>query len=135
MPLRKDGSPRRYRYPRRKARLLGDALRWLVETGPLFSTLIGLDGEHERREFLASCPGIGLKSASWLLRNCGLAEELAILDVHVLRVMRESGRLGAGALGDYEALERAFLAWCAELGAEPAGFDLLLWEWSRSPAA
>jgi N-glycosylase/DNA lyase len=78
---------------------------------------------------------MGLKSASWLLRNCGLAAELAILDVHVLRAMQESGRASVNVVDDYEELERAFLVWCHELGAEPAGFDLLLWEWSRSNAA
>jgi N-glycosylase/DNA lyase len=133
-PLRKDGSMRRYRYPKRKAQALSEAARWMAEHGPLFSALLGLDSERERRSFLCACPGIGLKSASWLLRNCGLAGNLAILDVHVLRAMRESGRAHSWAMSDYEGLEQVFLAWCEDLGTEPAGFDLMLWEWSRSSA-
>jgi N-glycosylase/DNA lyase len=131
-PPRRDGSKRKYRYPRRKAQLLVDATRWLEERGSLLSALREVDSERQRRLFLCECPGIGLKSASWLLRNCGLAGELAILDVHVLRVMRDSGRTQRDTIGDYEGLEQIFLAWCRELGTEPAGFDLMLWEWTRA---
>ncbi|MGO9762372.1 MAG: hypothetical protein ACLP1Q_14040 [Solirubrobacteraceae bacterium] len=137
MPERRDGTPRRYRYPRRAAGLLSQAGRWLAHNSPLFEALALLAGERDRRQLLCECPGIGPKSASWLLRNCGLAHELAILDVHVLRMMRESGRMAEhdGGGSDYEALEQTFVSWCRELGAEPAGFDLLLWEFSRAGAA
>lgn len=131
-PIRRDGSLRRYRFPARKAQLLVDAAAWLASVGPLCALLRARPSELDRRALLCRCPGIGLKSASWLLRNCGMAERLAILDVHVLRVLRETGRVGPAQLPrDYDAVERAFLRWCDELGADPAGFDLLLWDWSR----
>jgi N-glycosylase/DNA lyase len=131
-PPRRDGGPRRYRFPARKARLLVEAASWLGRVGMLSDALAAICTERERRALLCGCPGVGPKSASWLLRNCGLAERLAILDVHVLRVLRESGRVTEAMLPrDYEHVEETFLSWCDELGADPAGFDLLLWEWSR----
>lgn len=134
-PPRRDGGPRRYRFPARKAQLLAEATGWLGQMGMLSDRLASQSTEHGRRAVLCRCPGIGPKSASWLLRNCGLAERLAILDVHVLRVLRESGRVkGAVLPRDYDEVERTFVSWCDELGTEPAGFDLLLWEWSRAAA-
>jgi N-glycosylase/DNA lyase len=135
-PRRRDGTARRYRFPTRKAGILADAAAWLYATGPLLPLLRRCEEERDRRRLLCACPGIGPKSASWLLRNCGLAERLAILDIHVIRAMRESGRLKGYALPrDYEAIEEQFVAWCDELGAEPGGFDLLLWDWSRTRSA
>ncbi len=134
-PQRRDGTLRRYRYPTRKAKLLTDAARWLGQDGLLFPALQSLVSERERRALLCECPGMGPKSASWLLRNCGMAARLAILDVHVLRVMRESGLTnGVVTASNYNQLEQMFVSWCDDLGADPAGFDLLLWEWSRTAA-
>lgn len=132
-PRRTDGHLRRYRYPHRKGQQIVACRRWLQDVGPLADALRALPCERERRRLLCDCPGIGPKSASWLLRNCGLAEELAILDVHVMRVMTAAGRLGVASLPrDYERVETAFLDWCQELGAPAAAFDLLVWELARA---
>jgi len=131
-PRRRDGTLRRYRYPCRKAELITAAVDWSHRVGPMTESLAAIGCEHERRNWLCSCPGLGPKSASWLLRNTGYAEDLAILDVHVLRAMREAGRLDDQHLPrDYLAIERRFLEWCEELGASAAAFDLFLWEWQR----
>jgi thermostable 8-oxoguanine DNA glycosylase len=67
-----------------------------------------------------------------MLRNLGLAQELAILDVHLLRALTAAGRVaGARLPRDYDLVEAAFLDWCRELDAPPAGFDLFVWEWQR----
>lgn len=131
-PRRNDGNFRRFRYPMRKAGLIVSARRWLLDRGTLYDRLRSIPDERARRTFLTPCPGVGLKTASWLLRNAGLAHELAVLDVHVLRAMDAQGRLGAMRLPrDYERIEEAFLAWCRELQAPPAAFDLFLWEAQR----
>lgn len=131
-PRRKDGSLRRYRYPTRKAELIAAAVGWVKDEGGLATQLGEIRCEQERRNWLCSCPGIGPKSASWLLRNSGHAEHLAILDVHVMRAMREAGRIGAVRLPqDYDLAEECFVTWCKELGASVASFDLFLWEWQR----
>lgn len=131
-PRRGDGSLRRYRYPRRKAALMTAAVGWVDQEGGLREQLLRRDAEVERRRWLCSCPGIGPKSASWLLRNCGVAHELAILDVHILRAMRQAGRLGEVTLPrDYAIVESNFRRWCGELGASVSALDLFLWEWQR----
>jgi N-glycosylase/DNA lyase len=131
-PRRVDGELRRYRFPTRKAKLLVQVRRWLVDQGNVIENLVRVVSERERRRVLCSCPGMGPKTASWLLRNLGLANGLAIVDIHVTRALVAAGRANQPRLPrDYEHLERAFLEWCQELCAPPAAFDLFLWEWGR----
>jgi thermostable 8-oxoguanine DNA glycosylase len=135
-PRRRDGSLRRYRFPARKAALLRSAAAWVGAGAGLGIDLRRSQSEGERREWLCGCPGIGPKSASWFLRNTGYAEDLAILDVHILRAMRDAGRLGTLELPrDYLAVEARFRTWCEEIGASVAAFDLFLWEWQRGDIA
>jgi thermostable 8-oxoguanine DNA glycosylase len=134
-PLRADGSPRRYRFPRRKSRIIARAATWIKSNGPIGPRLEYVEQEQQRRALLCECPGIGLKTASWLLRNVGLGERLAVLDIHVLRALTASGRVTDARLPrDYLLVEREFLAWCDQLAAAPAAFDLLLWEFQRARA-
>ena len=132
-PLKLDGTLRRYRYPRRKASIIVKARDWLNRNGPLHERLMELSDCRERRRFLSDCPGMGFKTASWLLRNLGLGEDLATIDVHVFRALSEAGRIAKNAKlpRDYELLESAFLEWCEELDASPAAFDLFIWHWQR----
>ncbi len=131
-PRRKDGGFRRYRYPNRKADLLVAARDWVLEQGGLSDRLKSVGCEFERRDWLCACPGVGPKSASWLLRNTGYAQRLAILDVHILRAMAEADRLPPMQLPrDYEPIEAGFVEWCDELEAPVPDLDLFLWEWQR----
>lgn len=132
-PPRQDGSLRRYRFPRKKASVIVNARRWLRDNATLNERLRGLGSCKERRELLKECPGIGLKTASWMLRNLGLGADLAIIDTHVLRALSDSGRVPETVRlpRDYEFAENAFLEWCAELDAPPAAFDLFVWDWQR----
>jgi N-glycosylase/DNA lyase len=133
-PRRLDGRGRRYRYPRRKAALLRRADDWLLAYAPsgLRGALDGIDDERTRRNWLCECPGVGPKTASWLLRNIGLGDGLAIIDIHLLRALESTGRAGTAVLpSGYDELEQAFLRWSDDLGAPPAAFDLFLWEYSR----
>jgi thermostable 8-oxoguanine DNA glycosylase len=135
-PRRRNDELRRYRYPKRKGSLIVSARMWFLQEAPVVDRLRAIDNERVRREFLCSCPGFGQKTASWLLRNLGLGRGLAIIDVHVLRALIEERRLVDVRLPrDYARVEEAFLAWCAELDASPAAFDLFLWEWQRGSLA
>ena len=131
-PRRSDGSLRRYRFPLRKASLVVEARHWLEMNSPLTDELESLTTAKARRRLLCSCPGFGMKTASWLLRNMGWGGDLAILDVHLVRALSEAGKIGDVHMPrDYESVERAFLKWCRELRAPPAAFDLFVWEWQR----
>jgi N-glycosylase/DNA lyase len=132
-PRRRDGSLRRYRYPVRKSQLIVSAVAWTRANTPVRTSVASQPDERQRRQFLCGCPGVGLKTASWLLRNVGLAQRLAVIDVHVLRALTDAGRIAHVSLPrDYFFVEDVFLDWCDELGAAPAAFDLLLWEWQRA---
>lgn len=131
-PRTATGGLRRYRFPARKAQTVARSVNWVRATGPVVARLVQVEDEHHRRALLEECPGVGPKTGSWILRNVGLASSLAILDVHVLRAMESCGRVASSSLPrDYPAVEKAFLAWCHELDALPAAFDLFLWEWQR----
>ena len=132
-PPRQDGSLRRYRFPRHKASVIVNARRWLRDNTTLNERLRGLDSCKERRELLSECPGVGMKTASWVLRNLGLGADLAIIDTHVLRALSDSSRVPETVRlpRDYELAEKAFLTWCTQLDAPPAAFDLFVWDWQR----
>ena len=122
-PPRPDGSLRKYRFPNRKASLIIEARRWLAAHSPLWDIFNSLPTAKARRQLLCDCPGFGLKTASWLLRNLGLGEDLAIIDIHLVRALTDAGRIEDVRMPrDYELAEEAFLQWCHELdtfGAPP----------------
>lgn len=132
-PRRADGSLRRYRFPKRKAAIIVKARRWVRSRKPLEDCLLYWDDPKDRRRILLGCPGLGLKSASWLLRNLGMGDELAVLDVHLVRALQDAKRIDNKIRlpRDYYAVEKAFLDWCHELNAPSAAFDLFIWEWQR----
>lgn len=131
-PRRIDGSFRKYRFPNKKALTIVAARRWLQKNRPVEKRLEEMASDSERRRFLCECPGLGPKTASWLLRNLG-AESLAIIDVHVLRALIAQKRIHANVRmpKDYELAEQAFLDWCRQLNASPPAFDLFIWDWQR----
>ncbi len=132
-PRRSDGSFRRYRFPRQKAAAIVKARKWFRNQGKLEERLLRLGNAKERRLLLSECPGVGFKTASWVLRNLGLGDELAIIDIHVLRALVSARRIPDSIQipKDYEMAEEAFLAWCDELDAPSAAFDLFVWHWQR----
>ena len=132
-PLRADGSPRRYRFPRQKAAIIVKAREWIRGRKPLDECLLYWDDPNDRRRILVGCPGLGLKSASWLLRNLGMGDGLAILDVHLVRALQDTKRIANDVRlpRDYYTVEKAFLEWCRELDAPSDAFDLFIWERQR----
>ena len=132
-PPRADGSPRRYRFPKQRAAIIVKAREWIRRRKPLDECLLHWGDPNDRRRILLGCPGLGLKSASWLLRNLGMGDGLAILDVHLVRALQDTKRIAYDVRlpRDYYTVERAFLKWCHELDAPSDAFDLFIWEWQR----
>lgn len=112
----------RYRFPRQRASWVASALAHLDEHEPPTSA-------RAMRDWLTDIPGVGLKTASWIVRNHLGSDDVAIIDVHI----RNAG-VGAGFFSerwrpdrDYGIMESAFLA-VAELGeVSAAQLDSVIW--------
>jgi N-glycosylase/DNA lyase len=89
------------------------------------------------RDWLLAIPGIGHKTASWVARNWLDADDVAILDIHVLR----AGHLGQfftpGLSVDrhYLQLETEFLKFCNGLGIRASELDAVIWHEMKSSSA
>ncbi|MBD8204782.1 8-oxoguanine DNA glycosylase [Pseudomonas viridiflava] len=129
-PIALDGRTVRYRFAKQKARYLAAALQRLsVDAAPTHSG-------RALRDWLLDIPGIGYKTASWIARNWLDADDVAILDIHILR---------AGLLGKffeshltverhYLQLEDQFLRFSKGLGVKASELDALIWlEMMSSP--
>lgn len=129
-PLDVGGRAIRYRFASQKARYLSGALRHLAESDP------PLGSGRQLRDWLLGLPGIGPKTASWIARNFLDADDVAILDIHILR---------AGALGGffnrsftverhYLQLEGQFLEFSRAMGVRASELDSVIWaEMKSSP--
>ncbi|MFH0837182.1 MAG: DNA lyase [Candidatus Aenigmatarchaeota archaeon] len=78
---------------------------------------------------LRNVKGIGMKEASHLLRNLGFGEDFAILDVHILRTMKELGLIDSIKLTKkrYFEYEIVFQNYARQLGLKPAELDIAIW--------
>ena len=115
-----------HRYPQKRAEFIV-ANRWLV--GRL-RELVNGDPFLSREFLVKNARGIGWKESSHFLRNAGV-EDLAILDKHVLRLMKSHNLLTgipkSWSKKRYLYIEE-LLRKVAEKFGEPLGkFDLYLW--------
>lgn len=121
----------KYRFAKQKARYLAAALQKLSTEYPPQSSGKAL------RDWLLDIPGIGYKTASWVARNWLDADDVAILDIHILR---------AGLLGkffdssltverNYLQLEEQFIRFSKGLGVKASELDALIWLEMMSSAA
>ncbi len=120
----------RYRFAAQKSRYLNRALE-MLRSEPAPS-----ESGRALRDWLVKLPGIGLKTASWVARNTMDADDVAILDIHILR---------AGMLGGffdplmtverhYLALEERFIEFSRHLKVRPSELDSVIWlEMKMSP--
>lgn len=77
-------------------------------------------------------PGHRAQDGQLAAAQLGYGKNVAVLDVHVLRAMATAGLIETVLLPrDYEAVEERYLAWCEEIEAPPAAFDLFLWQFQR----
>lgn len=120
------GRTRRYRFPRQKAKYLVACL----------ARLRGMrepDDDLEFRDALAELPGIGLKTASWIVRNYRASNSVAIIDVHVLRAGQRAGffKPHLAPQTDYRELESSFLNFADAMETPAALLDSLIWDQMR----
>ncbi|WP_396327788.1 8-oxoguanine DNA glycosylase [Jatrophihabitans lederbergiae] len=121
-PLWVDGSLRRYRFPKQRAHRLAAALDFL-EAG------VAPRDPLQLRDWLLDVPGVGPKTASWVVRNHLSSDEVAIIDVHIRRAGLAAGIFDARwrLPRDYGLFEDAFLGWARHGRVSPALLDACIW--------
>jgi thermostable 8-oxoguanine DNA glycosylase len=127
VPLQVSDRLVRYRFPRQRAQRLAYALSSIEKCPPPTSSTV------EFRTALMGISGIGPKTASWLARNWLGSEDVAILDVHVLRAGRLMGLFGSKFRlpRDYQALESRFLEFSRVIAVPPSVLDAVIWREMR----
>lgn len=127
-PLPVDGRQLRYRFPRQRSRRLSAALARYDEQRVWPSSPVAL------RDALTGLPGIGPKSASWIVRNQTACSEVAIIDVHVHRAGRYAGFFDQSwsLPRDYRRFERSFLSVADHGDVAAADLDACIWGWMHN---
>ncbi|GEN35075.1 8-oxoguanine DNA glycosylase [Aneurinibacillus danicus] len=132
-PRTRQGTFRKYRYPKTKARTIFKAAQWLLHDNQrnLPAILRAIPEEKARRAKIMECPGMGMKSASWFLRNTGYATSLAIVDVHIFRFLTFYRFIPQtySPSRNYEEIEDVFKRICHVANVPVDEGDLALWEW------
>ncbi len=123
-PLTIDGRDVHYRFASRKATFIAAALRVLADVTPPQD-----EGRH-LRDWLLRLDGVGYKTASWVARNWLGADDVAILDIHVMRAGALGGFLDSGLYvpRDYLVIEKQFLRFSEALGVRPSELDAVIWQ-------
>ena len=118
----------KYRYPAQRARRLASEL-------PLLSAERFRTSDPLRlREELLTLEGVGPKTASWIVRNWLQANDVAILDIHVVRACQIMKVFPAEVClpRGYAQLEGRFLEFARGIGVSPAKLDAIMWSEMRT---
>jgi N-glycosylase/DNA lyase len=131
-PLTVNGLFVRYRFWLQKAKYVSLALEYLTANEPPAQDPFAL------RDYLLKIPGIGPKTASWIVRNWLDSDAVAILDIHIVRA---GVRMGLYSESDkvskrYFQMERRFLDLATAMNVPARMLDALIWSHMRhSPPA
>lgn len=117
----------RYPFPAQRGRRIAaalaafdaDGLGWLLP-----------DGDHRSlRDRLCGLPGVGPKTASWVVRNHLACDDVAIIDVHVQRAGLSAGLFCPSwrLPRDYGLFETAFGRWASRGGVRASVLDTAVW--------
>lgn len=112
----------RYRFARTKCHYLCAMLRdWAHPPRHLHGRAL--------RDWLLRFQGIGLKTASWIVRNWCDSDDVAILDIHIYRAGILAGFFEPDDRidRDYRTLEIQFVNFAHALGARPSVLDAIIW--------
>jgi N-glycosylase/DNA lyase len=126
-PLTVDGRAVVYRFWAQKARYIAAALNQVNELNEP-QTPISL------RDRLMEFPGVGPKTASWIVRNWSGSDEVAILDIHIVRagLLMNLFSQTDHVERNYREMEQRFLKFSAALNVATSHLDALIWHKMRS---
>ncbi|MYA31843.1 MAG: hypothetical protein F4Y31_11485 [Gammaproteobacteria bacterium] len=121
-PILLNGRSVHYRFARQKSRYIAAALTGLerIERG---------QNDRELRDSLMELPGVGPKTASWIVRNWRQSDEVSILDIHIMRAGRILGIFPQEWRVDrhYALLERAYLQFARDIDTRASVLDSVMW--------
>lgn len=123
-----DGRKARYRFYNQKSRYIYE----LLNRTDLHQ--IPANNDMLLREWLLTVGGIGLKTASWITRNWLNSDNVAILDIHILRAGILAGFYDQKIDNldrNYLLLEQQYLAFCNALEVSSAIMDAIIWDFMK----
>lgn len=117
-----EGRSVHYRFPHQKAARLASALE-VLRTSDIPTAPAAL------RDWLMLIPGIGPKTASWIVRNHTGSNDVAIIDIHIVRAGITAGVFDPAwrVATDYQQFEQAFLQWAQHAQLEASFLDACIW--------
>ena len=126
-PLNQNGKQVHYRYPNQKAKFLADAMRVLKEGRIDLSNGVAL------RDSLLQIKGCGLKTAGFIARNFLDSDEVAILDIHVIRACQLMNLFSDKdkVEKDYKGMEQRYIEFCKAIKIRPSVLDCVIWSQMR----
>jgi N-glycosylase/DNA lyase len=122
------------RFKNKKAAYIVEARKFFLKDGKLsIKTVINsFKNPFDLREYIVKkIKGIGYKEASHFLRNIGLGENLAILDRHILKNLKNYGLIKeiprTLTKRKYLEIEKKYIEFSEKLNIRADELDLLLW--------
>lgn len=128
-PMLVQGRTVHYRFAGQKARYLAAALP-LAHEAPHF------DSGKDLRNWLLQLPGVGPKTAAFIARNWLGADDVAILDIHIMRVGQAIGLFPRKMTVEkhYFELEELFVRFAQNIDVRASELDAVIWsEMASSP--
>lgn len=129
-PLVVRGRIVKYRFWFQKSRYIAQILR------ALDNQMEGCDSARDLRVQLMALPGIGPKTSSWIVRNWLDSDDVAILDIHIVKAGRLMNLFPSSdhTSNRYFAMEKRFLDLARAIGERASRLDALIWrEMRRTP--
>lgn len=122
-PFRWEGRDVHYRFSNQKAKYI----YWFLQRDDI-DEMENMYGSMLRNRLL-TVKGIGPKTASWIARNYGNCEDVAIVDIHIYRAGRLAGFVNPkwDMQKDYYKIEESFLDFCHSINALPSKMDSIMW--------
>jgi N-glycosylase/DNA lyase len=138
-PLIVEGVEKSYRFPNVRASQLANTRKRFSDSSErlrdFMANISQSTSSKARSHLVARVSGFGPKQASMFLRNVYFADDLAILDSHVIRYFRWQRIFhseNVSTLSSYESLEAQVKSYAAQLGYSVECLDVSVWMTMRA---